>query len=294
MKKNIKLKLLKKGLLSTFQDLGKNGLRHLGVNPSGAMDKYAVRLINILLQNNESESVLEMHFPASEILFEENCTIIIGGADFMPTIDNQAIANWKAINVTIGSILKFNKKVAGNRVYLGVKGGFGSPKVENKFLPYLGNSMYESKIFLKSSKTPHIRFTLGNEYEFLTKNSKQNIENQLFTITKNSNRMGFRMNTEPLKLDKAIELVSSAVDFGTIQLLPDGQIIILMADHQTSGGYPRIGNIISVDLPYLAQLDFNDSFKLQLISIEKAEDLLISQERDIQKLKESIKFFNNI
>lgn len=279
------MKFIKKGILTTSQDLGKNGLRHLGVNPSGAMDKLAVRLLNILLQKNENEPVLEMHFSAPEILFEEDCIIVIGGADFSPMLDNQAIANWKTVFVTAGSILKFKKRFSGNRAYLAQK-----VVIEKQFLPYLGNSFVRQVGNLSNSV--EIRFITGNEHQLLTEKSKHNIENQSFVIAQNSNRMGFRMKSEPLEVEEKLELVSSAVDFGTIQLLPDGQIIILMADHQTSGGYPRIGNIISVDLPILAQCGANDIIKLEAISIEEAEELLVLQEKEIQKLKASIRLFN--
>ncbi len=284
------MKFIKNGILTTFQDLGKNGLRHLGVNPSGAMDKLTVRLLNILLQKHENDPVLEMHFPAPEILFEEDCTIIIGGADFSPILDNQAITNWKTVFAKAGSILKFKKKVSGNRAYLAKKA-----IIETQFLPYLGNSFVRQVSNL--SNNIEVRFITGNEYQLLTENSKQNLENQGFTIAQNSNRMGFRMKAEPLGVETKIDaercsLVSAAVDFGTIQLLPDGQIIILMADHQTSGGYPRIGNVISVDLPILAQCGANDIINLKAISVEEAEELLILQENEIQKLKASIRFFN--
>jgi antagonist of KipI len=285
LKKNHLLKFLKKGILSSYKSIGQNGLRHLGVNPSGAMDKLSVRLLNILLQNNENEPVLEMHFPAPEILFEEDCTIIIGGADFNPMLDNQSIINWNAVNIKRGSVLKFQKKLSGNRAYLVKK-----VANQNQFLPYLGNFFVRQVSNLSVSK--EVRFIVGNEYQLLTDNSKQNFENQDFTITQNSNRMGFRMKSEPLEVEQKIELVSSAVDFGTIQLLPDGQIIILMADHQTSGGYPRIGNVISVDLPVLAQCGANDIISLKAISIEEAEELIISQEKEIQKLKASIRLNN--
>ncbi|WP_394994071.1 biotin-dependent carboxyltransferase family protein [Emticicia sp.] len=279
------MKLLKSGILSSYRDLGQNGLRHLGVNPSGAMDKLTVRLLNILLQNDENEAVLEMHFPAPEILFEEDCTIVIGGADFMPMLDNQEVMNWKSISVKPGSILKFKKKIAGNRAYLVKKVSHA-----NQFLPYLGNSFVRKVSNL--SKTVEVRFITGNEYKLLSEESKQSLENQVFTISQNSNRMGFRMNSEPLDLKTKIELVSSVVDFGTIQLLPNGQLIVLMADHQTSGGYPRIGNVISVDLPILAQCGANDLVKFKVVSLQEAEELLLLQEKEIQKLKASIIFFN--
>lgn len=276
------MKFIKKGILTTFQDLGKNGLRHLGVNPSGAMDKLAVRLLNILVQNDENEPILEIHFPAPEILFEEECIIIIGGAEFTPMLDNQVIVHWKAIHVKVGSILKFKKRVSGNRAYLAKKS-----LNENAFLPYLGNSFVRQVSNL--SKSVEVRFIKGNEYELLTEKSMQSLENQIFTISQNSNRMGFRMNAEPLEVEQKLELVSSAVDFGTMQLLPNGQVIVLMADHQTSGGYPRIGNVISVDLPILAQCGANDIISFKAVSVEIAEELLILQEKEILKLKASIR-----
>ncbi len=279
------MKFIKKGILSTFQDLGKNGLRYLGINPSGAMDKLTVRLLNILLQNNENEPALEMHFPAPEIVFEEDCTIVIGGADFMPMLDNQLVTNWKAIDVKDGSILKFKRKLSGNRTYLVKK-----TSQEKQFLPYLGNSFIRQ--ISKLSKMVEIRFIVGNEYQLLTEKGKQMLENQVFMVSQNSNRMGFRMIAEPLEVNRKLQLISSAVDFGTMQLLPDGQIIVLMAAHQTSGGYPKIGNVVSVDLSILAQCGVNDAIQFQQISIEEAEKLIVFQENEIQKLKTSIRFFD--
>ncbi len=281
------MKIIKKGILASFQDLGQNGLRHLGVNPSGAMDKLTARLINILLGNDENTPVLEMYFPAPEILFEEDCTVVISGANFTPMLDNQMITNNKCIFVKAGSILKFKKKTSGNITYLAEK-----PVTNNSPLPYLRNSFVAQVSNLSDSTK--IRFIKGNKYELLTRKSKQNLENQHFSITQNANRMGFRMKAEPLELATKIELISTAVDFGTMQLLPDGQIIILMADHQTSGGYPRIGNVISTDLPILAQCGANDTIKFEAISIEKAEKLLILQEKELIKLKSSIRLLNKI
>jgi len=274
------VKFIKRGILSNYHDLGKNGLRHLGVNPSGVMDRLSARILNIALQNQENQPVLEMHFPAADLLFEKDCTIIIGGADFLPTIDNNPIQNWKSILVKTGSILTFKKLISGSRAYLAVN-------EENcKFLPYVGQVCN-----LSHKKTIH--FTEGNEFCLLTEKSKKSFENQVFKISNASNRMGYRMNAAPLEVGTKKELVSSAVDFGTVQLLPSGQIIILMADHQTSGGYPRLGNVVSFDLPKLAQIGINDTFIFKKISIEAAEDLLIKQELELQKLKASIRFFND-
>lgn len=274
------MKFIKKGILTSYQDLGQKGLRHLGINPKGAMDRYTARILNIALGKNEEEKVLEMYFPAPEILFEEDCSIIIGGADFLPHIDNQPIMNEKVISVKAGSIIRFKRKINGNIAYL------ASTKSPMIFKAHLGFSIIE--------KEPHklIRFIEGHEFELLENESRNWVENKPFQISSNSNRMGFRMIGEPLLLKEKKELISSAVEFGTIQLLPNGQLIILMADHQTSGGYPRIGNIISADIHKLAQSSINDYIYLKKVSIQEAEDACLEQEKNIQKLKASIRFFN--
>ena len=102
--------------------------------------------------------------------------------------------------------------------------------------------------------------------------------------------MGFRLKGENLSLRENLELVSSAVDFGTIQLLPDGQLIILMADHQTTGGYPRIAHVIKKDLPLVAQLGANDKLNFALVTIEEAENLSVEFERDLNLLKAACQF----
>jgi len=132
---------------------------------------------------------------------------------------------------------------------------------------------------------PTVRVVAGAEFEILTAFSEQNFLKQDFTVSKESNRMGFRLCGEPLYLLDKTELVSSAVDFGTIQLLPDGQTIVLMADCQTSGGYPRIAHVVSTDLPVLAQLGASDKVGFEMITPAEAEDLIIQFEEDLNFLR---------
>lgn len=318
--KNIFMALINKsGILSTIQDSGRVGYASIGINPTGVMDKYASRLANILLNNQENEAVLEIHFPSPEILFEENCIIAIGGANFSPFLNNKPINNWQRIAIKIGNILKFKKKSTGERAYIAFAGGlsiepilgsastnllanFGGKKIVNGDRIVLNNAAH----FLKNNiglatklqpnyqyNLPKIRITTSKEFNYLENASKQNTDNQVFKITNESNRMGYRLNSEPLKLASPIELLSSGITFGTIQLLPNGQLIVLMADHQTTGGYPRIGSVISVDLPILAQMGANQTFKFKIISIAEAEQLLVTQEKTFQQLKLSIKQHEN-
>ncbi|HVE55558.1 MAG TPA: biotin-dependent carboxyltransferase family protein [Pyrinomonadaceae bacterium] len=313
--------LIKKaGILTTVQDLGRNNFRRFGINQNGAMDKIAVRLINSLLGNDENEAVLEMHFPAPEILFEEPAVFALGGADLSAKLNGEPAGSWRICFAEQGSTLKFEQKEFGNRAYLAIKGGFrikkwlgsASTNLKAKIGGFEGRKLQindrisfnqipepKSKIPNRKvsnslipfySKFPTVRVIVGAEFELLTPNSREILLNENFTITQNSDRMGFRLQGEPLFLRTRKELVSSAVNFGTIQLLPDGQMIVLMADHQTSGGYPRLANLISTDLPLLAQLGTNDKAAFHLISIGEAENVAVDFEKNLNLLKIAAKF----
>ncbi len=307
------------GILTTVQDAGRNGYRRFGINTNGAMDRAAARLINILLGNSDTEAVLETHFPAPEMTFEEDAVFALGGADFRAKLNGEVLENWKPYYAENGSVLKFTGKLFGNRAYLSVKGGFiiekwlGSAstnltaniggfsgrklnkgdkllfKIQNlKFK--IQNSTISNSLIPFYSRFPTVRVIAGAEFESLTAFGEQSFRCQNFTVSQNSDRMGFRLSGEPLFLLEKKELVSSAVNFGTIQLLPDGQLIVLMADAQTSGGYPRIAHIIETDLPIVAQLGASDRIAFQLISIEEAENILMELEVNLNFLRVACKF----
>jgi antagonist of KipI len=310
----------KEGILTTVQDLGRFGFRRFGINPNGAMDKTAARLINVLLGNEENEAVLEMHFPAPEISFEENAVLALGGANFGAVLDGEKIENWKPFFARKGSVLSFKNKVFGNRAYFSVRGGFklvkwldsASTNLTAKIGGFSGRKLQKhDRLFFKQfikedfspkkikisnslipfySRFPTVRITSGAEFDSLNALGEQNFLHEDFTITQNSDRMGFRLSGEPIYRIENRELVSSAVNFGTVQLLPDGQMIILMADHQTSGGYPRIANIIETDLPLAAQLGAGDKIAFYLISNEEAENIALDFEKDLNLLRIACKF----
>lgn len=308
------------GILTTVQDLGRNGFRRFGINPNGVMDRAAARLVNILLGNAEAESVLEMHFPAPKILFTEDAVIALGGANFGARIDKKEIENWRPIFVEKESVLSFAQKISGNRSYLVIKGGFKieswsgstSTNLKAKVGGFGGRRLlkddelfFREKIDGAAQKTnikiskklipfysilPTVRVTTGAEFENLDDESRKVFQTQNFIVRGESDRMGFRLNGENLKLKKPLELLSSAVNFGTIQLLPDGQIIILTADHQTTGGYPRLANIVSRDLPLVAQLGAGDSLNFKIISIAEAENLAVEFEKNLNLFKTACRF----
>lgn len=303
-----------------MQDLGRVGFGRFGINPNGAMDKTAARLINILLGNGENEAVLETHFPTPVLQFEEPATIALGGADFAAHLNDKSVENWRFIQVEKGDVLEFRHRNFGARAYLSVRGGFQIPEWLGSrstnlqaeiggfkgcafrkndrlsFKQQTANSGQRANFKISNSlipfysRFPTARVVAGAEWENLTKESRNIILSNSFTISRESNRMGFRLSGEGLSLTENIELLSSAVNFGTIQLLPDGQLIILMADHQTTGGYPRVGNVAAVDLPLLAQLNPGDTVNFYLISVAEAENLFVEREIELNYLRTAIGF----
>jgi antagonist of KipI len=307
---------LKSGILTTLQDLGRNGWRRFGVNPNGAMDRSAARLVNILLGGDEAEAVLEMHFPAPVLRFESDAVIALGGADFAARLNDTEIENWRPVFAQKNDVLTFPERKSGARIYLSVAGGFQTEKWLDSASANLKagigrNFQKDDRLIFKNpkpktqnpkpnykisdalvprySRFPTVRVTAGAEFENLTAFSTETFLKNSFAVAPESDRMGFRLRGEPLYLLDSREMISSAVGFGTIQLLPDGQLIILMADHQTTGGYPRLAHVAEIDLPLVAQLNPGDKIYLKMISESEAEDLIFERERDFNWLKTAIK-----
>lgn len=294
------LRIIKTGLLDTVQDHGRYGFQHLGINPSGCMDLFSFRLANSLLGNDLNTPILEMHFPASEILFEQGTIFCLTGAEFSAHLDDIAIPLNQPVITPKNSTLKFKRRLTGERCYLAVLKGFRIPGWlgSNSTNLKAGAGGYEGRKLMKGDvlnfgereeynnlseriafkilpwrveglKIEHtIRFMKGNEWNWLNKGSEKVLK-QEFHIRKESDRMAFRLTGASLKASDNI-MISSAVVFGTIQLLPDGQLIVLMADHQTTGGYPAIGHVISADLPSLAQLSPGDKISFTAVDTETA------------------------
>ena len=298
----------KPGILTTVQDLGRTGARSVGINPGGVMDTAAARMANILVGNAESTAVLEMHFPAPEIEFDDDAVFATCGADFGAQLSGSPFSNWSVGQARKGDVVRFSKKHFGNRAYLAVSGGVDGDEWLGSRSTNLSVGIGGKKIFAgnriecspsssatsltagpsilpRYSRFPTVRIIAGPELEFLTATSERNFLSDGFTITNDCNRMGYRLAGKPLHQLHKREMISAAVAFGTIQLLPDGQLIVLMADHQTSGGYPRIGNVISVDLPLLAQCGTNDGVSFALVSNDEAERLAEVFESELNYLR---------
>jgi antagonist of KipI len=316
--------IVKPGLLDTIQDMGRFGYGNWGVNPGGVMDSFAARVANMLVGNEISEAVIEIHFPGPQILFEHNALISLTGADFTPTLNDEPLPLWRPIVVRKNTVLHFPKLQHGARCYLSVHGGFYIDKWLDSYSTnlkagaggYNGRklekgdelSFRESSIYfpalLKEGRDyqvlrwkaatgkvynypNEIFFVKGNEWDQLTDASRYDLIENNFIIHPFSDRMGYRLKGVELKRTVEQDMISSGVNFGTIQLLPDGQLILLMADHQTAGGYPRIGHVISAHLPKLAQLRPSDCIHFSMVDVCMAEELLFAMQQELNILQRS-------
>jgi len=316
------LKVIKSGILDTIQDNGRYGNQHLGINPAGAMDKYAIQVTNMLVGNKPGEAIIEMHFPAAVFMFTQPALIALGGADFSASINGEPVPTLHAIVVGKNDVLQFHKPVNGARVYLAVGGGLVADNWMNSYSTHLKakaggyqgrNLRKDDELLLRqpfsvsvqqeefivlpwqadtkwSDDSKEILILPGNEWGRLTTESKENFTMTSFVITQQSDRMGYRLNNIPLHSITNEEVVSSAVSFGTIQLLPDGGLIVLMADHQTTGGYPRVAHVISAHHSKLAQMKAGDKIQFRLTDQQTAEELLIKQQQHLLQLQNACTF----
>lgn len=316
------IRIIKQGLLDSIQDTGRYGFQHLGINPGGAMDTVAATIGNMLVGNTSDEAVIEMHFPAATIYFEKAAVIAITGADFSAYVNKAPVPLNTTIVVADGAILSFAKYVHGARVYLAIQGGLSvetwldsySTNTKARMGGYHGRtlqkydvihcraeqlayaSLPEESILITHVKadttalynaTNKVHCIAGKDYETLNTKSQQAFTTSSFTISRQSDRMGYRLTGEALHCADTTERISAVVTKGSIQLLPDGQLILLMADHQATGGYPVAAHVISADIPSLAQMQPGSSFNFSFVSIDDAAQLYLDQQEYLQQLQAS-------
>ncbi|MGA4483801.1 biotin-dependent carboxyltransferase family protein [Bacillus cereus] len=323
------VEVLHAGMFTTVQDLGRSYYQQFGVPVGGAMDKNALRLINMLVGNEENEAGLEMTILGPKLLIKKTTLLAIGGADMEPLLNGERIPLWRPILAEEGSMLCFGKVKSGCRAYVTFAGGIhiertmGSKstyiraaiggikgrmlkkgdcfqigtysEMANRFIQDLQKDeriktkwVISNSVLPKYKKHPRLRVITDFEYDQFTEESRKAFFTKEYKVSNYADRMGYRVEGEVLNRIEEKEILSSPVTFGTIQVPNGGQPIILMADRQTTGGYPRMGNIISVDLPLLAQLKPGDYVSFEKITLEEAEELYIEQEVNRNLLKRFI------
>jgi biotin-dependent carboxylase-like uncharacterized protein len=289
------------------------------------MDQRAHRLANILVGNDAQTASLEITLTGPTLKFKEPCCIALSGADLSATLNGQTVALNRPLIVRPQDELAFGARKHGTRCYLAVHGGFALTPVlgststylrshfggwhgralqkgdeialarplKNTSLEAVAMELWAIKIYLPAaiadSSRQRIRLIKSALWNEFTPESCVALLTETFRVSPDSERMGYRLTGTPLLMSKPRQLLSEATTFGTIQVPAGGQPIILMADRQTTGGYPKMAYVATVDLPLLAQRAPGDALKFEAITLERAQELDAARERAWQALSQTVK-----
>lgn len=309
------VKIIKPGLLTTVQDLGRYGYQQYGVTVSGVMDNVSARLANILVGNDEGEGLLEITMLGPEIEFLEDMVIAITGGELLPALNNNVVAMGKSLLVKKGDKLAFKGVKSGCRSYIAFSGGIevpvlmgskatftrgniggyegralkagdtltiGTPKESLSSLA--GKEIHENLYEYKH--TIELRVVLGPQEKAFTEKGLQTFFANQYSVTNECDRMGYRLEGERIEHKDGGDIISDGISMGAIQVPSHGSPIIMMADRQTTGGYTKIGNVITVDLPKVAQAKPGDKIVFKETTLEEAHHLLKELESKIATLKQ--------
>jgi antagonist of KipI len=294
------------GLLTTVQDLGRQGFGPMGVSPSGAADAIALRLGNRLVGNVESAAGLEMTLLGGTFLLPEGGVIALAGSDFGATLDDVPAELWASLEVRSGQTLRIGSTRSGARCYLCVQGGIqvkgflGSASTH--FLSGLGGfdgrALRKGDVlrcgeatsaFRKRAVAPQalqrlaprqaLRVTPGPQSAWFPEASLRLFYESVYRVSEESNRMGLRLDGAPVPARSGGEMITEGITLGALQVPESGRPIISFVEQQTTGGYPIIANVISADLSSVGQLRPRDEIRFERVEMETARSLLIEQEK---------------
>jgi len=278
------IEILKPGLYTTIQDQGRQQCTHLGVPISGAMDSECASDANRLLRNEPSNSLIECTIIGPEIKFHKDTAIVITGAVIQPFVNGHPSFINKVIRIYEGDVLSFGKVVKGARFYIGIRGGFLSKTVlgsqsacitsnilgvlkKGDLVPhaYYDGFINQPTLFIRNVGNTIIKLMKGPEFDLLNNVLLDlgSIFSTVFDVRPESNRMAYRVS-HGLNIKHKKSILSSGTLPGTIQLTPHGDLIFLMRDAQTTGGYPRIFQMTDDGICDMSQLKSGDKFTVHL------------------------------
>lgn len=306
----------KPGMLSVLQDGGRYGYQRFGVPVNGAMDEWSYPLANVLVGNAADTAALEITLNGPTVRFAQDTLIAVTGADIAVTAGGVPLPTHCAVMMRHDVPIALGHCRRGARAYLAVRGGFAPDAVlgsrstnlrarfggmegralragdriaiaspRREMLP-LARMMVQSAMPWVAAEAPAdcaapdagdaIRFLPGPQWECFTPAARKAFEVEAYTVSNQSDRMGYRLEGPALALAAPLEMVSEAVSFGTVQVPPGGAPIVLMADRQSVGGYPKIAYVISADLPRLAQAVPGTALRFRAVTPETAHRALLA------------------
>jgi antagonist of KipI len=315
------LLVIKPGLQTTIQDRGRWGFQWLGVPVAGPMDPCSHRLANVLVGNEASAATLEITLVGPELEFEDERVVAVAGAEFALTLDGRVEGGNAAFVAPAGSRLRFGSRGRGSRAYLAIAGGVavaptlgsrathvisrtggldGRALAAGDRLP-IGDASGISRIQLAGRHVSgrhlvegitalpdghaRVRVLPGPQRERFAGAALDALQSAPYAITNDSDRMGFRLQGPVLARKLGEDIISDATPLGVLQVPSSGQPVLLMADRQTTGGYPKIATVITADIGIAGQLGPGDTISFEVCSRRSAMAALIAQERALMAME---------
>jgi len=293
-------------MLTTVQDLGRRGYQGLGVPVAGPMDWYSHRLANQRIGNDPMAAALEVTLLGPELAAEGDVIVSVAGADFEMTVDGVGVRADEPVVIRSGGKLRFGTRGSGTRATLAVRGGFDLPvtlgsratHLVSSIGPFGGRALRAGDRLPVSESAPssegrhgrplnvpvggaRVRVVPAAHRDRFTDEAWSTLLSSRFTVTPQSNRMGYRLDGPRLTHSRGADILSEAMPLGALQVPSSGQPILLMADRQTTGGYPTIANVITADLPLAGQLAPGDWIEFETCSLDEAIAALRAREADL-------------
>ncbi len=306
--------VIKPGMLTTVQDAGRWGYQARGVPVAGPMDPVAHRLANALVGNDRQAALLEVTLLGPALGFEDERLVAVAGAEFELTLDGRQMPSHAPFTVTAGSSLRFGARRSGARAYLAVSGGIavaatlgsrsthvvsrmggvdGRALVAGDRLPLGVRSGFSrfphvDRVWKtrESRSDPGLRVLPGPQGDYFSPDALDVLQSAPYTVSHNSDRMGFRLEGPRLTHARGADIISDATPLGVLQVPASGQPILLMADRQTTGGYPKIATVIAADMTVAGQLAPADTVRFMVCTPREALAALIEQERALMAVEE--------
>ena len=289
------IKINQPGLFTTVQDLGRRGYESYGFSPAGAMDYKSYCLANALVGNDFTKATLEMTFQGASFTVLKKTTMATAGATMNLTVNDQPYRIGTIIDLDKGDQVVFGSVESGVRTYVAFSGGLDIPSELGSYATHTRSKIggYQGRVLKQGDvlkvvggqadvpilevkaeddqdKTDEIRFILGQEAERFNEENQALFKSSEYTISKDTDRMGARLEGPAIKADDGHDILSAPTQFGSVQIPKNGQPIILLADRQTAGGYTKIATVAKVDLPKIAQKQPGDKVRFKEISVESA------------------------
>jgi antagonist of KipI len=318
------LEVIQPGAFTTVQDLGRYGYQKYGVSISGAMDRFALRVGNLLAGNEEGEAAIEATMIGPKLKALGGMRAALTGADLSPELDGNPVPLWRPFDVPEGSILSFGTPKSGCRAYLAVSGGIDFPVVmgsrsihTRSHLGGDGRALAKGDVVkakgagfrsqesgtriqepgpcrLPEGLVPvygrqwKVRVVLGPQDDYFTRKGMETFLNSEYEITPQADRMGYRLKGPRIEHKDGPDILTDATPPGSIQVPGDGMPIILLADGQTTGGYSKIATVVSVDQDLLAQARPGDRVRFARVTILEAYRFFREREENIRRIKEAL------